>query len=160
MTRLLVMADTHMPRRGRMLPDRLLRAAETADLIVHLGDFTEIAAVEEVEALGPLVAVHGNNDSPSVRGRFPACQILEIEERTICLIHGDVGGRTADAAAMAVSNAEIVLYGHSHRASLTHLADRLLFNPGSPTERRFAPSRSFGILEIGSEVEASIIHVP
>ena len=114
---------------------------------------------EELEAIGPLVAVHGNNDSPTVCDRYPTEATIELEERTVVLIHGHRGGRTARAAARAVPQADIVLFGHSHMPGIWCDDGRLLFNPGSPTERRFAPYRSFGILDIGRDVEASIVRL-
>lgn len=159
-TRIVVLADTHMPRSGRVLPEAVIDAARSADLIVHLGDFTGPEVAEYLGTLGPLAAVHGNNDSQAIRARFPASRLLEIEGHRVALIHGHEGGRTANAAAKAVAGADVVLFGHSHVPTIVREDGRLLFNPGSPTERRFAPHRSFGILDLGVTAEASLIQLP
>lgn len=159
MTRILVLADTHMPRRGRTLHPSVLHAAEEADLIAHLGDFTGLEVVREIERLRPLVAVHGNNDAPEVRDCFPEELRLTIHDRRLALIHGHLGGRTAFQAALGVADADVVLFGHSHRARVAWEGKRLLLNPGSPTERRFAPFRSYAILTIGGDVRAEIVRL-
>jgi uncharacterized protein len=155
-TRVVVLADTHMPRRGRELPPPVLQTLSETGVLIHLGDFTETEMVERLEAFGTLHAVHGNNDSEEVRTRFPAVQRVTIEGKTLVLIHGDVGARTAVQAARTLSDGDAVLFGHSHHSYCNRENGRLLFNPGSPTDKRWS-RRSFGILEIGDEIKAKII---
>ena len=157
--RVVVVADTHMPRRAKELPKQLLHALDRADLIVHLGDFTGMSAVTLFQSFGPLQAVHGNNDSEAVRALFPARQRLRIGDHTIVLIHGDAGGRTAVAAARAVSEGDVILFGHSHEPFCAREGERLLFNPGSPTDKRWSKYRAFGILDVDEHIEASIVRV-
>lgn len=157
--RVVVVADTHMPRRAKELPKHLLRALDGADLVVHLGDFTEASAVTLFQSFGPLHAVRGNNDSEAVRALFPVQQRICIGHHTLVLIHGDVGGRTAVAAARAVSGGHAVLFGHSHEPFCAHEGGRLLFNPGSPTDKRWSKYRAFGILDVDEHIEASIVRV-
>ncbi len=156
-TTLTVLADTHMPRAGRSLPGPLLSALTGAEMIVHLGDFTALDVAELLEKSAPLVAVHGNNDEPEVRNRFPASLRLTLAGRAIAMIHGHLGGRTAVQAARAITDADIVLFGHSHQPRCLRENGRILFNPGSPTDRRTAPYRSYGTIELGEEVRARII---
>jgi predicted phosphodiesterase len=73
------------------------------------------------------------------------------------LVHGDVGGRTALTAARSVDGGDAVLFGHSHRPYCSVEGGRLLFNPGSPTDRRFGPYRSYGWLEIGERIRPRIV---
>jgi uncharacterized protein len=158
-TQIVVLADTHMPHRARTLPETVLQAIRSAQLVIHLGDFTELEVLQSLQLLAPLAAVHGNNDSDDIRSRFPAFLRLSIEGQRLVLLHGDVGGRTALACARAVSDADIVLFGHSHHAWSTWENGKLLFNPGSPTDRRMSPIRSFGILEVAATVVARIVPV-
>jgi putative phosphoesterase len=158
--RIVVLADTHMPRRGRQLPREVFSALERADMIVHLGDFTGLSVVEMLENYGALYAVHGNNDDEDVQALFPPARLLAVEGHSLILLHGDIGGRTALTVARSVTDAEIVLFGHSHQPYCKRENGRLLFNPGSPTERRWSPHRSFGVLEVGETVHASIIRLP
>src|SRR4051794_40851578 len=95
--RIAVVSDTHLPRFGRSLPAPLvegIRGAEV-DLILHLGDWTSLLAIELLEALGPLDGVAGNNDPAEIGERFGRTKIIEIEGVRIGLTHGDLGpGRT------------------------------------------------------------------
>jgi putative phosphoesterase len=135
----------------------VLTAIGEADAVVHLGDFTDASVADDLERRATLYAVHGNNDPEEIRQRYPARRDLSIHGHHIILVHGHFGGRSARAAAERVRGGEVVLYGHSHLPSLHHEGPVLLFNPGSPTDRRQAPYRSFGILDIGGEVNARII---
>jgi putative phosphoesterase len=115
---------------------------------------------DSLRALGPLAGVHGNNDTEEVRLQFPAQQRLSIDGHRLALLHGHSGGRTALAAARTVEGAEIVLFGHSHRPWNEKEGGALLFNPGSPTDRRWFPYASFGVIDLGpGTVEATIIPV-
>jgi putative phosphoesterase len=155
--RLVVLSDTHMPRRNRSLPRELVGALRTADLIVHLGDFTGMEVVTFLEAYAPLIGVHGNNDSDDIRARFPATQRIEMEGKLLVLLHGDIGGRSANVAARATRGGDVVLFGHSHHPLCSWEGGRLLFNPGSPTDKRWADYRAYGVLEIGETIEATLI---
>jgi hypothetical protein len=148
--RLAIVADTHMPRGRRELPDRCLAELRDADLILHLGDFSALEVFERFEAFGPpVVAVHGNVDEPALRRRLPAERELELEGVRIALVHdaGPSRGRLARLRAR-FPGADAVLFGHSHLP--LHESERgfQIFNPGSPTERRRAPTRTMGVGEI------------
>jgi uncharacterized protein len=134
-----------------------MAALRTAELVIHLGDFTELEVVTFLEGYAPLVGVHGNNDSEEVRLRFPAVQRVEIEGKTFVLMHGDVGGRTANVAARTIEGGDAVLYGHSHRPVCAWESGRLFFNPGSPTDRRWSEYRAFGTMLVDEKIEATIV---
>ena len=159
-TKLVVLSDTHMPRGRRGLPQKLNEALERADMIVHLGDFTEIEVVHQLQRFAPLVAVAGNNDSAEVRVLFPYRRKLEIAGKQLVLIHGHREGRTALQAARSIAQGDAVLFGHSHSAYSSVEDGRLLFNPGSPTERRWSATLSFGLIEVGEELSARIVTLP
>jgi putative phosphoesterase len=149
-----------MPRRAKELPPEVLAALAGADLVIHLGDFTELSLVHVLESFAPLAAVHGNNDSEEIRARFPATLRLRVEGHVLVLVHGDRGARSALLAARAVEGGDAVLFGHSHRPWCTREDGRLLFNPGSPTDRRWFPHRCFGTLDIGAEILPRLVHLP
>ncbi len=158
--RMVVVADTHVPQRGSTLPRALLKALERADVIAHLGDFTSRAVLTALRTYAPVHAVHGNNDETALVAELPLTVTLTVEGKQIVLIHGHVGGRTAlQAAQRAASHtpkADAILFGHSH-SSFSEVQDgKLLFNPGSPTDRRWAPYRSFGSIEIGESLVPEI----
>ena len=125
---------------------------------MHLGDFTHIEVANFLRTFGPLHAVHGNNDREEVRTQFPQRIDLDLEGFHLSLLHGDEGGRTALAAARAVRDADLVLFGHSHRPWNARENGTLLFNPGSPTDRRWFPYPSFGIIDLEpTRLDATIV---
>jgi putative phosphoesterase len=159
---LAIVADTHMPRGARRLPDECVRRLRDADLIVHAGDFTGPQALAEFEALGPpLVAVHGNVDAPAVVTRLPAEAVFDAEGTQIAVVH-DSGPRRGRLTRMRrrFPDADAVVFGHSH-LPLHERADRFqIFNPGSPTERRRAPGHTMGLADArDGEVRFSLIEL-
>lgn len=158
--RLAVLADTHVRRPGRWIPPALYQELNSADLVVHLGDFTEPEVARELETFAPLVAVHGNNDSWEVCERYPALHRLEIEGHEFVLIHGHVGGRTALEAARGIAGGDAILFGHSHQPVCRREGGRLLFNPGSPTDKRWSPHRAFGVIEVAGRIDARVVELP
>jgi uncharacterized protein len=141
--RLGVVSDTHLPRFGAALPRALVDGLREArvELILHLGDFTAPEVPGLFEVIAPLDGVAGNNDGPALVGRFGRRKALVLEGLRIGLVHGDLGpGRTTpERAARSFGSAEVelVLFGHSHVPMLERLPDdRLLLNPGSPTDKR------------------------
>ena len=149
--RVAVLADTHLPRGRRRLPDACLRALRAASLIVHAGDFCTVAVHDELRAIGPpLVAVRGNVDERGLRAILPLRTVIERAGMRIGVIHdaGPARGRLARLA-RAFPDADAVIFGHSHLP--LHERDRSgfqIFNPGSPTERRRARTRAMGIATI------------
>jgi putative phosphoesterase len=155
-----VLADTHMPRGARRLPDRCVELIVGAEAVIHAGDFFAVSALEEVEALCPVVhAVHGNVDEEPLRRRLPAELKVEIEQRTVAIIHdgGPAKGRLARLR-RRFPHADAVVFGHSHLPLHESEDGFQIFNPGSPTERRRAPRPSMGLLN-GSKTGLTFEHV-
>jgi uncharacterized protein len=143
-----VIADTHLPRGTRRLPDACVERLRRADLIIHAGDFSGLRALEEVEGLGPpLAAVHGNVDELEVRRRLPERRVVEAAGVRIGLIHdaGPARGRLERLRAM-FPDADVAVFGHSHLPLHEEREGFHIFNPGSPTERRRAPKHTMGLL--------------
>jgi putative phosphoesterase len=144
-----VIADTHMPKGSRRLPDRCVELLAAADAVIHAGDFFAGSVLAELERLNPVVhAVHGNVDEPALRERLPRRLQIEVGIHRVGLIHdaGPAKGRLARLRA-SFPDAGAVVFGHSHLPLHEHDRDGFqIFNPGSPTERRRAPRRSMGIL--------------
>ncbi len=139
-----------MPRGARVIPSVCVEAMRSADLIVHGGDFSSVEVLDRLESLGPPVCgVHGNVDTAEVRARLPETAELEADGHKIAVVH-DAGPAKGRVARMKrrFPEAEAVIFGHSH-LPLHHQEDGFqIFNPGSPTERRRAPQRSFGLAEV------------
>ena len=160
--RLAIVADTHMPRGGRRLPDECVARIRDANLVVHAGDFTAAEVVEEIEAIGPpLVAVHGNVDAPEVVSRLPAVTTFDADGARIAVVH-DAGARQGRLARLRerFPDADAVIFGHSHLPLHEEADGFQIFNQGSPTERRRAPAHTMGIAEArGGTVELSLVEL-
>lgn len=146
----LVLADTHMrPERARTLPDEVWAAAERADVVLHAGDVLTRHLLDDLAALTPTHAVLGNNDA-SLRGELPEVLELELAGVAVAMVH-DAGPRRGRPARLRrrFPEADVVVFGHSHLPEDDLGVDgQRLFNPGSPTERRRAPHRTYGLLEL------------
>jgi uncharacterized protein len=141
-TNLVIMADTHVPKRARVLPAELWRAVEGADVVVHAGDWVDVSLLDELERRAArLVAVHGNNDGPELRSRLPLVARADIDGLQLAVVHetGDAKGRERRCEEL-YGDAAVLVFGHSHIPwdSVTPSGLRLL-NPGSPTDRRRQP---------------------
>jgi putative phosphoesterase len=142
-----VISDTHLPRGTRRLPDACVERLRRADLILHAGDLMTMPVLRELETYGAVVAVHGNVDDAEVRAALPASAAVEVGGVTIALIH-DAGPAKGRLARMRrrFPESDAVVFGHSHIPLHERAEDGFqIFNPGSPTERRRAPSHTMGV---------------
>lgn len=166
-TRLLLISDTHVPLRARVLPDAVWRAIDAADVVIHAGDWVDVATLDAIEARAArLIAVHGNNDGAELRARLPEVARAEIEGLRIAVVHetGAASGRERRAdEAFADDPPGVLVFGHSHIPwdSVTPRGMRLL-NPGSPTDRRRQPvcTMMTAVVDRGSLVSVDLVPVP
>ena len=145
-----VVSDTHLPRGSRAIPSNCLDRMCGADLILHAGDFSTEAVLEELRALGPpLAAVRGNIDSADVRRLLPERQVVDAGGARIGLIH-DAGASTGRLRRMrmAFPDCDAVVFGHSHIPLHEEEDGFQIFNPGSPTDRRRQPRHSMGVARV------------
>lgn len=146
-----VIADTHLPRGGRTLPSQCRRRLAASQLIIHAGDITSVSALGQLRALGPpVIAVAGNVDEPALAATLPKQAIVEIGARRVAVLH-DAGPARGRLARMRdrFPGADAVIYGHSHIPLIERDADGfVIFNPGSPTERRRAPAHTMGLVSV------------
>jgi putative phosphoesterase len=159
--RVALIADTHLPRGQRRLPAQCVELISQAEVVIHAGDFTTVQAWAEITSLGPpLHAVHGNVDEPALRAQLPGRVEVEIESIRIGIVH-DPGPRSSRVERLRAwfPKADCVVFGHSHLPEHDREGDLVLFNPGSPTERRRAPTHSMGIAEL-ERGEARFRHIP
>lgn len=140
--RLVIIADTHVPKRAKDLPDQLWVAVGTADVVVHAGDWVEPALLGALEQRSArLVAVYGNNDGAELRRRLPELARVDLAGVRIAVVHetGPAKGRD-ERCARAYPDADVLVFGHSHIPWDTTASSGLrLLNPGSPTDRRRQP---------------------
>ncbi len=157
--RVVVLADTHLRTAwpdGRVrpqLPEAAWECLRGADAILHAGDILDAGVLQLLGEIAPVYAVLGNNDV-SLVGVLPISRVVELGGLQIGMVH-DSGAATGRAARMRrrFPNAGVVVFGHSH-APMNEEGDsgQLLFNPGSPTQRRAQPVHSLGELRIADGV--------
>lgn len=143
--RLGVISDTH-----GLLRREVFDVFREVDHIFHAGDIGSLSLLTELETLAPVTAVYGNTDDWDVRARVPKVARVQLDGFEIVVTHGDqFGSPTPEALNAAFPDAEIVLYGHTHKPLLT-LVDLMVtvMNPGAAGQRRFDILPSVGILEL------------
>jgi putative phosphoesterase len=164
--RVVVLADTHAPRRWRVCPPRVAEHLRAADLILHAGDVCVAPVLTELAQYAPVVAVLGNNDGPDVAGwgvdgTGPTAE-LDLDGLSVAMVH-DSGAATGRILRMRrrFPGADLVVFGHSHIPLHESAGDLRIFNPGSPTDRRRQPHGTLGLLQIdsGHLTQASIVPV-
>jgi uncharacterized protein len=205
-TRVGVIADTHCPEFADRLPKSLFTALEGVDLILHAGDINGVETLEALSAIAPVHAVRGDHDRGL--GELPATRELVIEGQRVVVVHGQrprwieepntllwtlsLGFFTPNrglpgSLRRRFPNADVIVYGHTHRRRKDRIGGALVFNPGAvhqwnplTTRRRLAQrpgwfewcwlqvarhlrryeAPSVGILEIsGAEIVPTIIGI-
>jgi hypothetical protein len=158
-----IVSDTHMPRGARRLPDACVKRIASADLLIHAGDFMTAAVMRDLEAIGPpLAAVHGNVDDAELRNTLPEERIVETDGARIALLHdaGPRAGRLERMRRRFGDRADAVVFGHSHLPLHERGDGFQIFNPGSPTERRRAPTHTMGLARVKEgEVSFELLHL-
>jgi putative phosphoesterase len=155
-TRLLLLADTHVPLRALDLPPVVWADVDRADVVVHAGDWVEPSLLDALLARladpargrpGRLVGVHGNNDGAELRRRLPEVARADVDGLQLAVVHetGDARGREARCDAdPRFDGADVLVFGHSHIPWDTTTPRGLrLVNPGSPTDRRRQPACTY-----------------
>jgi putative phosphoesterase len=148
---LLLLADTHVPKRARDLPAAVWALVEAADLVVHAGDWVDVALLDALEERSrALLACWGNNDGPALRARLPEVARATLEGVRVEVVHetGSAAGRERRAD-QNHPDTDLLVFGHSHIPwdSVTPGGLRLL-NPGSPTDRRRQPTCTVMTLDL------------
>lgn len=161
--RVVVLSDTHAPRRWRGCPAPVAEYLRGADLILHAGDVCTADVLDELSGFAPVRAVLGNNDGPDVAAwGVPETAGFDLDGLPVAMVH-DAGPATGRAARMRrrFPEARLVVFGHSH-IPLDETGHGLrIFNPGSPTDRRRQPRGTIGVLRIecGDLLSAQIVPV-
>jgi uncharacterized protein len=158
-----VIADTHMPRGTRRLPDGCVERIAAAELVLHAGDVMTAPVLAEIEAIGPpVVAVQGNMDDAELRRQLPLERIVEAGGARIAMVHdaGPRAGRFERLRRRFGDRAEAVVFGHSHLPLHEERGGFQIFNPGSPTERRRAPRHTMGMARVeGGRVRFELVEL-
>ena len=164
-----VLADTHAPRRWRVCPPRVAEHLRAGDHILHAGDVCTAAVLAELAQYAPVTAVLGNNDGSDVaEWGAPRTAELDLDGLKVSMVHdsGAAAGRLTRLR-RRFPGADLVVFGHSHipldesAPGTPGLRIFRIFNPGSPTDRRRQPHGTLGLLQIqdGRLITAAIVPV-
>lgn len=157
--KIIVLSDTHIPKKARQLPSRLVKELETADRIIHAGDWQTLAVYEELKQYAPVDGVYGNVDGEEIKQVMPDKKIMTISGFKIGIVHGHGEKKTTEKRALEAFEEflDCIIFGHSHIPYVKYAKKTLLFNPGSATDKRKSPFYSFGILTIDDELRTQHI---
>lgn len=142
---LLLLADTHVPRRAKDLPAEVWAQVEAVDVVVHAGDWVTPDLLDELEERSRrLIAVRGNNDGPELRRRLPEVARADLGGMRWGVVH-ETGARARREERMraAYPDLDVLVFGHSHIPWDTGHEGLRLLNPGSPTDRRLQPHHTY-----------------
>jgi putative phosphoesterase len=149
-----LIADTHS-----LVRPEVFGALDGVALILHAGDVGGDAVLKELEAIAPVRAVYGNTDTPGDPS-LQAAIYLEVDGRTIHVSHGHELGRPTPEALLARYDADVLVYGHTHKALVHEAGTRLVVNPGAAGPRRFNLQPSVAILDVfEGRVQVNIVHL-
>ncbi len=132
------------------------------DMIIHAGDLVDMQVVAMLEQFAPVNAVAGNMDPGSVKIHLEDKLIVEAGDFKIGVTHGYGSPSNIEKRVRTIfenDTVDCIVFGHSHSPFNQRMDGVLMFNPGSPTDRRFAPSRAIGILELNDEIRGTIIEL-
>jgi uncharacterized protein len=131
--------------------------------ILHAGDLVNLSVLSMLENFGKVYAVSGNMDPAPVCEKLPQQRVVELGKFRIGLIHGwgsPHGLSEKVREKFAGEKLDCIVFGHSHQAYDQVEDGVLMFNPGSPTDRRFAPKRTIGILHLEDKIWGEHIEMP
>ncbi|MFX1283556.1 MAG: metallophosphoesterase family protein [Promethearchaeota archaeon] len=161
-----LISDTHIPSRGKMLPNSVIKAfkEKNVELIIHAGDFEDLSVATTLEEIAPLKAVQGNMCHSSVKKNYPKKIFVSVENLVIGVTHGS--GSPTGYHKRVISEFKndpqpnIIISGHTHQPYAKIKDNILLINPGTPTDRYFASRNTIAILEIdGKSYEYYFINI-
>jgi putative phosphoesterase len=162
--RLLLLADTHVPKRARDLPGQVWAEVDAADVVVHAGDWVDVSLLDALEERSRrLVAVYGNNDHGPLRTRLPEVARVTLDGVRFSVVHetGASAGRERRMEAAYGADTDVLVFGHSHIPWDTVAPGGLrLLNPGSPTDRRRQPTCTYMTVEVADGAVGEVTLVP
>ncbi|MEU1621244.1 metallophosphoesterase [Streptomyces sp. NPDC005722] len=163
--RLLVMSDTHLPKRAKELPAELLDRIPEADAVLHAGDWVDDATLDLLQARSRrVIGVYGNNDGPGLRARLPEVARAELGGLRFGVVHdsGPAQGRERRCEER-FPDLDVLVFGHSHIPwDSTAPGGLRLLNPGSPTDRRRQPYGTYltAVAAAGALTEVRLHELP
>jgi putative phosphoesterase len=155
-----VISDTHVPGAASSLPPAVFEIFSGVDLILHAGDIVQASVLDELEAVAPVEAVAGNMDDNEIHLRLPARKLLTLGRFSVGLTHGKYRiDLQKDMVRKEFGNVDMIVFGHSHMPFWGKIDGVWFLNPGSPTDKRYAPYNSVALLTVSDGLNAAIIRL-
>ena len=157
--RLLLLADTHLPKRAGDLPDAVWAEVGRADVVVHAGDWVEVDLLDRLESRArAVVGCWGNNDGPDLRARLPEVARATLGGVRVAVVH-ETGAKERRGERMRADypDIDLLVFGHSHIPWDTTYSGLRLLNPGSPTDRRQQPHCTYMTARLGGGVVMDVV---
>lgn len=156
-----VISDTHIPERANEIPQKILDDFKNVDMVIHAGDLVDLSVLEKLKSVcSNIKAVWGNMDPEEVRRKIPEKEILQIGKHRIGIMHGYGAPNNLIQSMGSIfkdDKVDMIIFGHAHYSVNEKIGGILFFNPGSATDKVFAPYNSYGIIEINDKIEAKIL---
>ncbi|HVH11570.1 MAG TPA: metallophosphoesterase family protein [Longimicrobium sp.] len=151
-----IISDTHGLLRGEVF-----EVFAGVEHILHAGDVGDADILTELEAIAPVTAVWGNVDGWEVRGRVPEVARVQLGGVAVVVLHGmQLGAPTPEKAAAAYPDADLVVFGHSHRPVVREIGSVLAVNPGSAGPSRFKDPVTVALAELmEGRATAHLVHL-
>ena len=155
-----IISDTHIPATIPSLPPVIFEIFKHVDLILHAGDIVDLSVLDELKTIAPVEAVAGTMDDAACHHGLPSKKVMTLGAFRVGLIHGKWRLDVQQAMIRKeFDDVDLIVYGHSHTPFWGRVDGVLFLNPGSPTDKRYAPYNSVAILDIGDELRAEIVRL-
>ena len=142
-----LISDTHMPQRLAILPPTIFLIFQGVDLLLHAGDVGKLTVLDQLSTLAPVIAVHGNDDTPEAQRELPYQQVITCHGQRILLWHSHFSDRVDELytrrhdeftpqlerslARARRCGARVVVFGHWHIPFVYQTDDVMVINPGA-----------------------------
>ncbi|MFH1355083.1 MAG: metallophosphoesterase [Candidatus Omnitrophota bacterium] len=161
--KIVVISDTHIPDKAGNIPQAVIKEFKTADMVIHAGDLVSLSVLKTMKELCSNVkAVAGNMDHPEVKLQLPEKEIIKVGKYKLGLMHGwGAPNQLIELLREEFKKdcVNIIVFGHSHNSVNEQRSGILFFNPGSLTDKIFAESNSYGIIDINDRIQARIVKI-
>ncbi|KGX85810.1 metallophosphoesterase family protein [Pontibacillus marinus] len=160
--KIVVLSDTHMPKKGSGLPRQVLADLEDTDAIIHAGDWSSIDLHNELSKYAEVYGVYGNVDGEEITEIMKDKIILEFQGYRIGVVHGHGEKKTTEKRVIEAFHEEevdLIIFGHSHLPLTRWYNKTLMFNPGSLTDKRKLPYYSYGIITLGDAIHCNHVYI-
>lgn len=159
--KIVVISDTHISDKADKLPAKLLEDIKQADVLIHAGDFVSLGLLNELRLIcKKVVAVRGNMDPAELTSKLPEKEVFKAGKFKIGIMHGFGAPDKIAESLLEVfkkDKPDLIVFGHSHIPLNEKSGGVIIFNPGSPTDKIYAPYNSYGIIEINDTIKAQIV---